>query len=255
MTDGPCDRLRAANTMSEPLDPPETREEDRLHRQWDRVREHVVDLSERYDRSEPPEIIAVTKGFPASLCRRAVRAGFDRLGENRVSEGLSKREELSDLSVNWHMVGHLQSNKVRKLNGAFSLIHSLDRSSLLEEFRKRLSRDDREQDVLLQVNVSGEESKHGADPEEAHSLLNAVSDVPELHVRGLMTMAPRTEDRDRLNRTFERCRQLRDRLEERTDWELPELSMGMTNDYPQAIRQGATMVRLGRVLFGERPDG
>lgn len=152
------------------------------------------------------------------------------------------------------MIGHVQSNKVRYLLGEFDLIHSVDRKSLIDELEKRLDRENQEQSVLLQVNTSGEESKHGADPEEAPRILEMILETDHLSVQGLMTMAPYTEQNRVLRETFARCRELRDQLSGRFDVSLPELSMGMTNDYRQALREGSTMLRLGRALFGERPE-
>lgn len=221
------------------------------------LREAVDNACERAGRDpDDVKVVAVTKGFPVDAIREAVRLGYDRIGENRVRRAVEKKEETGELSgeVEWHMIGHVQSNKVRYLVGEFDLIHSVDRPSLIDELEKRSSRQDVTQDVLLQVNVSGEESKHGADPEEAKDVLERVLSTESLRVRGLMTMAPHTDDTTVLRGTFERCRTLRDDLEGRFGVDLPELSMGMTNDYPQAILEGSTMLRIGRGLFGERPE-
>ncbi len=225
---------------------------------WKKIIQEVEDIVVEAGRI-PAEIkiIPVTKGFDVDLIRRAYRFGFDVFGENRVGEYLAKKEELKPElveEVEWHMIGHLQSNKVRKIVGEFDLIHSYDRQSLLKEFRKRLKRAGRRQRVLLQVNVSGEESKYGLSPEEAPALLEQTLKVDLLVVEGLMTMAPWTEDEAVLRKTFADCRKLRDELEQQFNIALPELSMGMTNDYKIAIEEGATMLRLGRALFGERPQ-
>lgn len=202
------------------------------------------------------ELVGVTKGFGSEVVRRALEAGLTRIGENRVSESLEKMDTLSDVASEpeWHMVGHLQSNKVRRILGVFDLIHSIDRRSVIEEIDKRFGREGRTQAVLMQVNVSGESSKYGVSPEAAPKLLETMLNRESLEVRGLMTMAPWTDRESVLRGTFSRCRKLRDRLQESFDVALPELSMGMTNDYPQAVREGATLLRLGRRLFGERPD-
>lgn len=200
--------------------------------------------------------MAVTKGFPVDIIREAARAGFSDVGENRVRRAVEKKDELGDpaKSLKWHMIGHVQSNKVRYLLGEFALIHSVDRKSLIDELEKRLDRENQEQSVLLQVNTSGEESKHGADPDEAPRILEMILETDHLSAEGLMTMAPYTEQNSVLRETFARCRELRDRLSGRFDVSLPELSMGMTNDYRQALREGSTILRLGRALFGERPE-
>ncbi len=202
------------------------------------------------------KLIAVTKGFPPEVFRVSSGLGLDRVGENRVREAVSRKDALGSLAseFEWHMVGHVQSNKVKYLLGEFQLIHSLDRESLLNELQKRLKRTNSTQSVLMQVNTSGEASKYGINPESAHELFEKVRSASQLSIEGLMTMAPYTEDETVLRNTFASCRELRNELEESSDVELPELSMGMTNDYPQAIREGSTMVRIGRGLFGERPD-
>ncbi len=221
------------------------------------VRSDVRRLCEAAGRDpDGVEIVAVTKGFGPSVVRGALEAGLTRIGENRVSESLEKMEALKEHGdgLEWHMVGHLQSNKVRRIVGAFDLIHSIDRTSVVEEIDKRYAREDRTQDVLMQVNVSGESSKYGVSPEDAPRLLETMLDRDTLRVRGLMTMLPLTDEKAVQRDVFARCRKLRGRLEESLDVSLPELSMGMTNDYRAAVREGATLLRLGRRLFGERPD-
>lgn len=200
--------------------------------------------------------MAVTKGFPVEIIREAARAGLTDIGENRVRRAVEKKDELGDEAepLKWHMIGHVQSNKVRYLLGDFELLHSVDRESLIDELEKRLDRGNLDQSVLLQVNTSGEESKYGADPEEAPRVLELILETDHLSVGGLMTMAPYTDRDSVLRETFARCRKLRDQLSGRFDVSLPELSMGMTNDYRQALREGSTILRLGRALFGERPE-
>lgn len=203
------------------------------------------------------KLIAVTKGFGTEALELADSLGLDAVGENRVRTAVDKQESLPEALVDrleWHMIGHVQSNKVKYLLGKFSLLHSVDRGSLISELDKRLSREGLRQDVLLQVNVSGEESKYGATPEQAPEVLGEICESEVLIPRGLMTMAPRTDDQSVIRETFAGCRRLRDDLESQLNVDLPELSMGMTNDYPEAVREGATMLRIGRGLFGERPD-
>ncbi len=206
----------------------------------------------------PPEevkVIAVTKGFWLEKIRNAWDFGFRHFGENRVKEYQQKSKLLKNepaQNCKWHFIGHLQSNKVRKIIDEFVLIHSVDRSSLIQEFIKRLRPFDGRQRILMQVNVSGEKSKHGVPPELAPELMEEILKCKYLEVEGLMTMAPLTEDKEILRGTFADCRKLRDKLESKFDIDLPELSMGMTNDYGEAIKEGATILRLGRALFGER---
>jgi pyridoxal phosphate enzyme (YggS family) len=225
---------------------------------WNEVRDRIEQVLDSCDRpTEDVKLVAVTKGFPAPLIERAHGAGFRMFGENRVGEALDKKEGLPSEVVEsseWHFIGHLQSNKVRKIPGEFDLIHSVDRMSLVKEIDKRMGRESLTQNVLMQVNVSGESSKHGVEPDRADELAREIMDRDPIHLRGLMTMAPWTDDEDVLRETFRRCRDCRDRLEDQLDTALPVLSMGMTNDYEIAIEEGSTMLRLGRALFGERPD-
>lgn len=226
---------------------------------WSDVRDTIQTTLADQDRSHDSlEVIAVTKGFPSDVLEASFEAGFDAFGENRVTEALEKKQQLPESLVSeadWHFIGHLQSNKVRKIIGEFDLIHSVDRMSLINEFHKRLEREDLSQDVLMQVNVSGEESKYGVSSDEASDLAGEITARATLNLQGLMTIAPWTDDEAVLRETFRRCRKLRDKIERDHDVDCQELSMGMTNDYTVAIEEGATMLRLGRALFGERPDG
>jgi hypothetical protein len=195
-------------------------------------------------------IIAVTKTHPPAAVRAAVAAGLGDVGENRVQEALAKQNALSDVSVAWHLIGGLQRNKARHCVGRFALIHSVDRLDLATELGRRLAPGAR-QAVLLQVNCSGEPQKGGVEPGELPALLDAMRPVAGLDVRGLMTMSALTDDTAEQRRAFRMLRDLRDEAE-RADHRLPELSMGMSGDYPVAVEEGATMIRLGTVLFGDR---
>lgn len=223
---------------------------------WEQVEQEIREACDRADRTRDEiNLIAVTKGFDDDLITKARDFGFTDVGENRAGEFLDKKQTVSlSKDIQWHFIGQLQSNKVRKIIGEVDLIHTVDRHSLIDELEKRYSREGLSQDVLMQVNVSGEESKSGVSPDEAPEILEAILDTDQIDVHGLMTIAPWTDERSVLESTFSDCRQLRNRLEEEFDVELPELSMGMTNDYKIAIQHGATSLRLGRALFGERPD-
>ncbi len=223
---------------------------------WEKIIERVREVCRTAGRApDEVKILPVTKGFGPELIRACWEFGFTVFGENRVAEYLEKKASLKDhpaAAAGWQMIGHLQSNKVRKIIGEFELIHSFDRQSLIDEFTRRLAGTEKIQKVLLQVNVSGEDSKYGATPEAAPELLEKLLGNPNLEPLGLMTMAPWTDDEEIIRQTFAGCRRLRDRLTKRFDIALPELSMGMTNDYEIAIQEGATLLRLGRLLFGER---
>jgi PLP dependent protein len=198
----------------------------------------------------PVRIVAVTKGHGAEAIRAAVSAGLEDIGENRVQEALQKRDGLPDLAVRWHLIGTLQRNKARQVAGRFALIHSIDRADLAAELNRRVPAGSR-QAVLVQVNCSEEPQKGGISPESLADLLDQLRSLERLEVQGLMTMSALTADSSEQRRTFRQLRELRDAAE-RSGHRLPQLSMGMSGDYPIAIEEGATMIRLGTVLFGER---
>ncbi|HEU5039276.1 MAG TPA: YggS family pyridoxal phosphate-dependent enzyme [Gemmatimonadales bacterium] len=200
--------------------------------------------------SHQVRVVAVTKTHGPEAVRAAVAAGIADVGENRVQEALAKQDALAGVPVAWHLIGTLQRNKVRHAVGRFALIHSVDRSDLAAELDRRVAPDAR-QPVLVQVNCSDEAQKGGVAPADLPALLDALGPLARLEVRGLMTMSALTEDRQEQRRAFRRLRELRDEAE-RGGRRLPELSMGMSGDYAIAVEEGATMVRLGTVLFGAR---
>lgn len=198
-------------------------------------------------------IVAVTKTFGPERVEEAIRGGILDVGENRVQEFLGKADLVS-LECRWHLVGHLQTNKVNKAIGRFALIQSVDSRKLAE----RLSRAGEERgittDILIEVNTSGEASKHGFDPDETVDAFGEIVRLPALSVRGLMTVGPWVEDETIVASAFARLRELKEEIERSVpgDLVLEHLSMGMSDDFELAIREGSTMIRLGRILFGER---
>jgi PLP dependent protein len=194
-------------------------------------------------------IIGVTKTHGPEAVRAAAAAGLGDVGENRVQEALQKQEATADVEVEWHLIGTLQRNKARSAVGRFRLIHSVDRIDLARELDRRAS--GAPQDILVQVNCSDEPQKGGVAPAGLPGLLDEFRQCGSLRVRGLMTMSALTDDRTEQRRAFTLLRELRDAAE-RQGYTLPELSMGMSGDYPIAVEEGATMIRLGTVLFGER---
>ncbi|HLG06049.1 MAG TPA: YggS family pyridoxal phosphate-dependent enzyme [Gemmatimonadales bacterium] len=218
------------------------------------VRERIGFHQARGGWTHPVRIIAVTKSHGVEAVRAALAAGLDDIGENRVQEALAKQAELAGLPVRWHLIGALQRNKVRPVVGRFALIHSVDRVELVQELDRRIAGADppARQPVLVEVNCSGEAAKSGVEPAGLDRLLEAVSDSPRLELRGLMTLAALSEEEQVQRTAFSRLRGLRDRMRD-AGYSLPELSMGMSADYPVAVEEGATMVRLGTLLFGERP--
>lgn len=201
--------------------------------------------------THPVRIVAVTKGHGPEAVRAAEAAGLEDVGENRVQEAMAKQDQVGEARVAWHLIGTLQRNKARHAVGRFVLIHSVDRADLGAELEKRVPAESRQQ-VLVQVNCSDEPQKGGVEPDGLLSLLDALRGMSRLQVIGLMTMSALTEESGEQRRAFRRLRELRDGAE-REGHRLPELSMGMSGDYAIAAEEGATMMRLGTVLFGERP--
>ncbi|HET8632611.1 MAG TPA: YggS family pyridoxal phosphate-dependent enzyme, partial [Gemmatimonadales bacterium] len=197
----------------------------------------------------PVRIIAVTKTFGAAAVRAAVREGLDAVGENRVQEALAKQADLADVAVEWHLIGSLQRNKVRQIVGRFALIHSVDREELADEISRRAG--STPQDVLVQVNCSAEPQKGGVEPAELPRLLERLRALAGIRLRGLMTMAAADADEAGQRRTFALLRSLQEQGRAAGHY-LPELSMGMSGDFPAAVEEGATMLRLGTILFGSR---
>jgi pyridoxal phosphate enzyme (YggS family) len=216
----------------------------------DRVRETVARHQAVAGWSHPVRIIAVTKGHGPDAVLAAADAGLGDVGENRVQEALDKQERVRDIQVVWHLIGTLQRNKVRHATGRFALIHSVDRAELGAELDRRSAPETR-QKILVQVNCSGEPQKGGVEPDGLPALLDALRPLQRLEVIGLMTMSALTDDTAEQRRAFRRLRELRDAAQ-RDGHRLPELSMGMSGDYAVAVEEGATMMRLGTVLFGER---
>lgn len=198
----------------------------------------------------PVRIVAVTKTHGPEAVRAALAAGLRDIGENRVQEALQKQEALRDLLVDWHLIGTLQRNKARHAAGRFALIHSIDRADLAVELDRRVPAGTRQQ-VLVQVNCSAEPQKGGVARQSLPALLDQLWALERIEVLGLMTMSALTADSAEQRRAFRLLRELRDAAE-RDGHRLAELSMGMSGDYPIAVEEGATMIRLGTVLFGER---
>lgn len=214
------------------------------------VRDTIAERQRRAGLSHAVEIVAVTKTHGPEAVRAAHAAGLMGVGENRVQEALPKQEATADLGVAWHLIGSLQRNKARHAAGRFALIHSVDRVDLAVELDRRAP-DGAGQEVLVQVNCSAEPQKGGVEPEGLPALLDAIRALAHVEVRGLMTMAAYAADEAGQRRTFRQLRDLRDAMRS-SGHALPDLSMGMSGDYGPAVEEGATIVRLGTALFGER---
>lgn len=214
------------------------------------VQERIAQAATRVGR-KPDQItlLAVTKTFSLEALRPAYEAGLRNFGENRVQEALGKMGELPR-DIHWHLIGQLQTNKINKIIGKFSLIHSVDSFHLAEALSKRVG----EQEILLEVNTSGEESKSGVKPQEAAKVAEKIAALSHLKLKGLMTVGPLTEDASRQREAFKRLKGLFDEIR-KNDWAgsaFSVLSMGMSGDFEIAVEEGSTLVRVGTALFGSR---
>ncbi len=208
-------------------------------------------------------LVGVSKIHPPELIVEAVRAGLMDIGESRVQEAEFKKpivekrlteEGIAPSTVRWHMIGHLQSNKANKAAALFDVIHSVDSIKLARKLSKAASQLDKQLDILIEVNSSGESSKSGIAPVELKDIVTEVKDLPKINITGLMTIAPLTDDKSLIIESFGSLRELRYEAsmtyQNAAEW---DLSMGMSGDYDIAIREGATIVRIGTAIFGSRP--
>jgi pyridoxal phosphate enzyme (YggS family) len=205
----------------------------------------------------PPEtvrLVAVSKTVPAERVRQAVETGITLLGENYIQEARDKIETLSELDVAWHFIGHLQSNKAKYAVRLFEMIHSVDSLKLARELDKQAAKHGKRQDILIQVNTGKEDSKSGVYEEEALALVRQAGRMENLCVKGLMTLPPYFNAPEKVRPFFRALRELRDRIRDEAlpGVSMDELSMGMTGDFEAAIQEGATLVRIGTAIFGER---
>jgi hypothetical protein len=216
-------------------------------------------VSQALARSDNPsrevKLIAVSKTFPVEKITEAMDAGLFRFGENRVQEIVLKYEQFKNKKAEWHFIGHLQTNKVKKiLEVPTKYIHSVDRLEIAVELDKQLQKCREFREVLVEVNTSGETSKSGVQPEKAIELIRAVAKFETIKIKGLMTIGALTEDDNVVRRCFVKLREIflcaRDEAIDKV--EMLELSMGMSGDFEIAVEEGATMIRIGTAIFGER---
>lgn len=224
-------------------------------RALEEVRRRISDACRRSGR-DPSSVtlVAVSKTVSAERVRELMECGQTLFGENRVQEALHKIP-LVGAGARWHLVGHLQRNKARHAVGAFELIHSVDDVELARELDRRAGAAGITQPVLVEVNVAQEPTKHGIEEAALVSVLEAICGLEHLDPRGLMCIPPAVEPAELAREWFARLRELREEASSRLGRPLPELSMGMTDDFEVAVEEGATLVRVGRALFGERPAG
>ena len=219
------------------------------------VQERIVSACRRCRRN-PDEVrlLPVTKTVPAHILRLAFAAGISDFGENKLQEARDKRAVLDDLPIRWSIIGHLQTNKVKYLTRFASEFHALDSFRLADELNRRLEAEERDLDIFVQVNTSGETSKYGLHPDDLIPFIERLPDYPRLKPRGLMTLAIFNADTERVRTCFQLLRTLRDRAIT-INPDLVQLSMGMSGDFEIAIEEGADVVRVGQAIFGARPTG
>jgi hypothetical protein len=218
----------------------------------ERVREQIGQATARAGRvAEEIELVAITKTHPVEKVREAIEAGQTLFGESRVQEARAKIPELPS-NLRWHFVGHLQKNKIRHALPLFELIHSVDSLGLAQDINRIAAEQGMHPRVLLEVNVAGEGNKFGFSPGELRDQMEELFALPRLSILGLMTIPPLAEKAEASRKYFVQLRELRDRLQTEFHVDLARLSMGMTDDFAVAIEEGATLVRVGTAIFGER---
>jgi PLP dependent protein len=218
-----------------------------------RIQMQIVESAARAGRdASDVTLVGVSKTVGRAAIDAAYAAGLRDFGENRVQDARTKITADVPADLRLHLIGSLQTNKVRQILGMCHLIHSVDRPALVEAIEARAGTAGQVQPILIQVNIAREEQKHGCTPEELPALTEAVLSCPHLELRGYMTMAPLVATLDEARPVFAAMRELRDRMQDRyREAVLTELSMGMTNDFPAAIEEGATIVRIGRAIFAD----
>jgi pyridoxal phosphate enzyme (YggS family) len=217
-----------------------------------RVRTQIATAAAKSGRSaEDVELVAITKTHPTEKVREAIEASQTLFGESRVQEARAKVPELPS-NIRWHFVGHLQKNKVRQALPLFEMIHSVDSLALAQDINRIAEEEGLYPLVLLEVNLAGEGSKFGFSPDDLRGKMEALLALPRLSIEGLMCIPPLAVESEDSRKFFVQLRQLRDSLEKEFSMKLPHLSMGMTQDFPIGIEEGATLVRVGTAIFGER---
>lgn len=225
-----------------------------IHENLSRIQDRIAAAAVRVGRNPNSiELVAVSKTKPVSLIVEAIEAGITHIGENRVQEAQSKYPQI-DHPVKWHLVGHLQRNKVKQALQIFDLIHSVDSPRLLAEIDRRSAESNRTTEILIQVNTSAEPSKFGLEPDQTLEFIESAQSYTHIRIKGLMTIGAFLPDPEAVRPMFVLLRQLREKIiaQQFPNVEMNTLSMGMTNDFEVAIEEGANLIRVGTAIFGER---
>jgi pyridoxal phosphate enzyme (YggS family) len=214
-----------------------------------RLHEIINETLDRVGRKDPVTLVAVSKTVPIEKIRTAIEEGVEIIGENRVQEAMLKHAQIGS-EVTWHMVGHLQRNKVKQATRIFQMVQSIDKAETVAEIEKRATKPI---DVLIEINSSGEKTKSGIQPDELFSLVDELMNFNKIKIRGLMTIGPFTDNEDEIRNAFVRTRKCYEDFQNTyKNLDISTLSMGMTADYRIAIEEGSNMIRLGTAIFGER---
>ena len=221
-----------------------------------KIRETISEVATHCNRNpEDIRLVAVSKRFPVEVMREALAAGQMIFGENYIQEAVQKKNLLGEV-VKLHFIGNLQSNKAKFAVDTCSMVETVDRLKIAKAMNRYLEETERSLDVLIQVNIGFDQNKSGVSPDESETLLKKIRDLPRLRVRGLMTMPPLMDDPEAVRPFFRDLRRLSEKMEDKGllgDHGKTELSMGMSNDYQVAIEEGATLIRVGTAIFGQRP--
>ena len=227
-----------------------------IEKNYKQILENIDLVKKRFGIARDIKVVAVSKTHPVEAIKYAIEAGIRDFGENYAQELKTKYEllkQISDVQPNWHFIGHLQTNKVKYIIPFVKLIHSLDSVHLANEINRQAEKHNRVVDVFVQVNTSGEESKFGCEPKEALPLIEQIGQLPNLRVIGLMTIGSFSTDENTIRKEFRLLRSIFEESKQKfPELPLTELSMGMTNDYMIAVEEGATILRIGTAIFGER---
>jgi PLP dependent protein len=226
---------------------------DTLSKNLETIKKEIKESMDIVQRTDQVLLVGVTKTFPVEVISEGIKIGINDVGENKAQEFSGKYDIIRD-KVNWHFIGHLQKNKVKYVVGKAKLIHSVDSFELAEEISKRSVKLDLVQDILIEVNISGETSKFGVVKEDIVELLQRISVLEGIRVRGLMTMAPNVDDESIVRKVFKDLRLLKDEIYNMniTNVNMDYLSMGMSQDFKWAILEGANIIRVGSSLYGKR---
>ena len=221
-----------------------------------KVKQRIAEAARKVNRKpEQIKLLTVTKSHPLAKVEKALKLGVEYIGENKVQEAEAKLPELVGKYKEFHFIGHLQSNKIKKLIPLRpELIHSLDKLSTIRKLHNYLEKHDLQQDILIEVNTSGEASKFGIEPNSALELVEAAANYSRVHIKGLMTIGKLTDNRDEIRACFRRLKELSQQISQHNipNVKMNILSMGMTNDFEIAIEEGSNIVRVGSAIFGSR---